>query len=435
MSVLLYGSETWTLRKSDRDKLQAFHMMSQRWILGIKWYDRKTNISIQEKTGLTNLPVMLADRRHSLFGHICRLPPDVPAHRALKLCMEVTNGLTVLSKLLERLVAKQLVDYLTRSKLLPNLQSTYRAHHSTETAVLRVLSDILRAIDNGDLAMLTLLDLSAAFDTVDHATLLRRLELSYGIGGTVLNWFRSFLDDRTQYVRCGTSRSRRSSIQCGVPQGSVLSAILFLLYTADLLQLIERHQLRPHLYADDTQIYGICHPTSTTQLQNQASQCIDDVARWMKSNRLQLNTAKTEVLWCSSARRQHQVPQAGVRVGADVVLPSASVRNLGIYLDSDVSMRTHVARTVSGCFAVLRQLRSIRRSVTQPVMQTLTCRRAGVDPPRLWKRHVIRHHGSTTRQAAVRLERCSTAHFSLTEIRPRDAATVRITLVALPGEN
>ena len=185
--------------------------------------------------------------------------------------------------------------------MLPNLQSAYRAHHSTETAVLKVLSDILRAIDNGDLAMLTLLDLPAAFDTVDHATLLRRLELSYGIGGIVLNWFRSFLDDRTQYVRSGTSRSRRSSIRCGVPQGSILSAILFLLYTADLLQLIERHQLRPHLYGDDTQIYGICPPTGATQLQNQASQCIDDVARWMKSNRLQLNTVKTEVLWCSSA--------------------------------------------------------------------------------------------------------------------------------------
>jgi hypothetical protein len=291
-------------------------------------------------------------------------PTDVRSYRPI-------SNLSVLSKLLERLVAKQLVDYLTSSNLLPNLQSAYRTHHSTETAVLKVLSDILRAIDNGDLAMLTLLDLSAAFDTVDHATLLRRLEISYGIGGAVLDWFRSFLDGRTQYVRCGASRSRRSIIRCGVPQGSVLAAILFLLYTADLLRLIEQHQLRPHLYADDTQIYGFCPPPSTTQLQNQSSQCIDDVARWMKSNRLQLNTTKTEVLWCSSVRRQHQIPRSGVRIGSDVVVPSASVRDLGIYIDSDVSMRTHVARTVSSCFAVLRQLRSIRRSVTQPVMQTL----------------------------------------------------------------
>jgi hypothetical protein len=92
LSVLLYGSETWTLRKADSDKLQAFHVMSQRRILGIKWYDHITNISIQEKTGLRNLPIVVADRRHSLFGHICRLPPETPAHRVLKLCMDISNG-------------------------------------------------------------------------------------------------------------------------------------------------------------------------------------------------------------------------------------------------------------------------------------------------------------------------------------------------------
>ena len=106
-----------------------------------------------------------------------------------------------MSKLLERLVARQLIDYLTAFKLLPELQSAYRAHHSTETAVLKVLGDILRAVDTGDLAVLTLLDLSAAFDTVDHATLLRRLCLSYELGGAVIDWFTSYFDGRTQHVR------------------------------------------------------------------------------------------------------------------------------------------------------------------------------------------------------------------------------------------
>src|SRR5664279_94515 len=87
----------------------------------------------------------------------------------------------------------------------------------------------------------------------------------------------------------------------------------------------------------------------------------------MKSNRLQLNTAKTEVLWCSSNRRQHQLPQSGLRIGADVIIPYVAVRNLGVYLDCDVTMKTHVSKVVSGCFAVLRQLRSIRPSVTRPV--------------------------------------------------------------------
>ena len=95
------------------------------------------------------------------------------------------SNLTVLSKLLERLVARELLDHVRVHKLLPDLQSAYRAQHSTETAVLKVLSDILTAADRGDLSMLTLLDLSAAFDTVDHRILLRRLKNSYGLNGVV----------------------------------------------------------------------------------------------------------------------------------------------------------------------------------------------------------------------------------------------------------
>jgi hypothetical protein len=281
------------------------------------------------------------------------------------------SNLSVLSKLLERLVARQLIEYLTMFNLLPELQSAYRTHHSTETAVLKVLGDILRAIDSGDLAVLTLLDLSAAFDTVDHSILLRRLRTSYGLDGSVYDWFASYLDGRTQYVRCGAKSSTTSSVSSGVPQGSVLGTIMFVQYTADLPQMIERHNLRPHLYADDTQIYGFCRPADTAGLQSRVSSCVSEVASWMRENRLQLNTAKTEVLWCSSSRRQHQIPGTPLTVGTDAVAPVRSVRNLGIYMDSDVSMRTHVAKTLSSCFSALRQIRSIRRSVSRPVLLSL----------------------------------------------------------------
>ena len=110
------------------------------------------------------------------------------------------SNLSMVSKLLDRLVSQQLVAYLKDNNLLPDRQSAYRAHNSTETAVLRVVSDILLALDSGDIAVLTLLDLSAAFDSVDHATLLQRLQVSYGLGGSVIVWFASYLDNRTQYV-------------------------------------------------------------------------------------------------------------------------------------------------------------------------------------------------------------------------------------------
>jgi len=291
-------------------------------------------------------------------------PSDVRSYRPI-------SNLSVISKLLEKLVARQLLSHLNSTGLLPSLQSAYRANHSTETAVLKVLSDILLDIDSGDLSALVLLDLSAAFDTVDHEILLRRLDTSFLVSGTALHWFESYLSNRRQHVRVGSTSSPSTRMVCGVPQGSVLGAILFLIYGGDLQQIIEKHGLRPHLYADDSQIYGSCRPSECPELQTRISACIDDVADWMRSNRLQLNSAKTEILWSTSSRRLHQLPQTALRVGSVHVAPSVVVRDLGILLDADVSMKSHVMRTVSTCFFVLRQLRSIRRSVPRPVLQSL----------------------------------------------------------------
>jgi len=106
-------------------------------------------------------------------------------------------------------------------------------------------------------------------------------------------------------------------------------------------------------------------------LQQRLSDCIDDVALWMMSNRLQLNHAKTEVLWCASTRRQQQIPTGPVRVGSTSVFPVTTVRDLGVYLDADVSMAAHVTATVKACFAALRQIRSVRRSLSREALLTL----------------------------------------------------------------
>jgi len=197
---------------------------------------------------------------------------------------------------------------------------------------------ILTVINKGDLAALAVLDLTAAFDTVDHKILLQRLQSRFGVTGRLMAWIRSYLYQRTLYVHLGSCGSRPQPVFSSVPEESVLGTILFLIYIADLPCVIQCHGFQLHLYADETQIYDLCSPSSTDQLQLRLSDCIDDVANWMRSNQLLLNTEKTEVLWCSSNRRQHLLPPDTVRVGSNYVKPSSSVRDLGICLDSGVSM-------------------------------------------------------------------------------------------------
>ena len=281
------------------------------------------------------------------------------------------SGLSVLSKTFERVALRQLTLYLDQHRLLPSLQSGFRPGHSTETATLRVLSDLLSAVDRGDFAALVLLDLSAAFDTVDHHILLERLWRSYGITDGAYNWLASYLTGRTQCVRRGASSAGSTTLRFGVPQGSVLGPLLFVLYAAQLQGLIEQHGLTPHLYADDTQIYGSCRPGDVGAFTNRLVNCVSDVASWMSSNRLQLNIDKTDLLWCTTSRRLHQLPHEALSLGGCDILPSHMVRNLGVLFDADLSMRSHIDVVVSRCFATLRQLRSIRHHITASVLQTL----------------------------------------------------------------
>jgi len=131
-------------------------------------------------------------------------------------------------------------------------------------AVLKVLTDILYAVNDGNLSVLALLDLSAAFDAVDHDILLTWVKVSFSIGGAALDWFQSYLISRVECVRRGSARSTHNTVLFGVPQGSVLGLLLFILYTVGLIDLIEGHSLKPHLYADDTALVALGLPTSSS---------------------------------------------------------------------------------------------------------------------------------------------------------------------------
>jgi len=165
------------------------------------------------------------------------------------------SNLTFVSKVIERMVANQVTYYLQSNNLMPERQSAYCRHHSTETASLRVVSDIATAADSGLITLLGPLDLSSAFDTVNTSILLRRLRSTFRITGLTLSWIESFLCDRTQQVCFNGSGSTTGRLSSGVRQGSVLGPLLFILYTAELFKIIRISGLMAHSYADDTQIY------------------------------------------------------------------------------------------------------------------------------------------------------------------------------------
>jgi hypothetical protein len=280
------------------------------------------------------------------------------------------SNLPLLSKILEKVVSAELRSYLQLNNLIPSLQSAYRPHHSTETSLLKTSSDIFQALDNGKVCLLAFIDLSAAFDTVDHATLLQKLNLFYGLRGSVLSWLRSFVSDRSMSVCSRSTVSSTSSVNCGVPQGSVLGPLLFMLYISGIIDIVKEHNFDAHLFADDIQVYASCDQSQASMLSSRLSLCLDDVVAWLNSHRLFLNAEKSEILWCSSRKRNFS-SRDPIRIGSSYVTPSAFVRCLGAYLDSHMSFDVHVSRCVSACFCVLRQIRSIRRSLPRSLLTSL----------------------------------------------------------------
>ena len=162
------------------------------------------------------------------------------------------------------------------------------------------MNDMLHALDNGDVTVITLLDLSAAFDTIDHNILCQRLEHLYGIFGTPLNWFKSDLFNRTHTVTINNKLSQPTLLNFGVPQGSVLGPILFILYTKPTL--IRQHSISNQSFADDTQLHNSCRPDQIDTWVQSMQDCISDVKTWMTSNKLNLNDDKTECLLIVSNR-------------------------------------------------------------------------------------------------------------------------------------
>ena len=280
------------------------------------------------------------------------------------------SNLSFISKLLEKCVATRITEHMKDNSLQEPLQSAYRSGHSTETTLMRVTNDILTSADDPDTTvLLLLLDLSAAFDTVDHELLLKRLQTTFGLNNTVIKWFQSYLSGRTQSVKIGSHVSAKVPLTTGVPQGSVLGPFIFTMYTQPLGKLISSHGIQHHFYADDTQLYISFKNRTFNTAKMRIESCIRDIREWMTFNRLKLNDNKTELLPISA---QHEMDQTlHITVGNDNVKPVNKVRNLGAILDSKLSFDAHINTVCKTSYAHLRAISKIRRYISEENARSL----------------------------------------------------------------
>ena len=285
------------------------------------------------------------------------------------------SNLPFLSKVLEKLVLRQLTSHLSTHSLLSEHQSAYRPRHSTETVLLSIFNDILTALDENNTAVLLLLDLSAAFDTIDHELLLRRLKNEFGITDIALSWFRSYLSERKQFVVVENFQSPTVPLDFGVPQGSVLGPILFIMYTTPLTRLIESHSVRHEIFADDTQLPHSSYPGSFHYLVESLSDCVRDVSVWMDENMLKLNPDKTEAVLFShelpsNADLISDLPSSISLSDAEIPFDETSL-SLGFLFDSELNMKAQVASIRKKAYLQIRRISSIRPFLSEDATKKL----------------------------------------------------------------
>ena len=240
----------------------------------------------------------------------------------------------------------------------------------TLSALLRVQNDLQLAVDSHGRAILVLLDLSAAFHTIDNDKLLNLLDVSFGIRGDSLKWFRSYLHNRTQSVKIGKSYSDSHTLKFGVPQGSVLGPILFTIYTTPLGKIIRKHGLTYHLYADDTQLYLAFKPSSDSSKHDATTRiekCVEEIKTWMTNNLLKLNEDKTELIIVTtnySIKEKQNI--ISLNIGGHTIDPSDDhPKNLGVIFDSTCSLSQHVANTCKTINFNLYSIGKVRKYLDQ----------------------------------------------------------------------
>ena len=284
------------------------------------------------------------------------------------------SNLSFVSKVVERVGLKRLNSHLEVNNLQCHSKFGYKRNHSTETLLVHFLNDILVAVDKNLGVVVLLIDLSAAFDTINHKILFRILRNEIGIKGTALYWFKSVLSDRSQRVSIGSSISSSLHLKFGVPQGSVLGPVLFNLYTRSISKVFASTGFTSVGYADDNSgLYVFAHHSQYDILMNEVPDCLSRLKSWMGLHFLKLNESKTKIIvFGNNSFLKSNLTIPGTFLNSCQCLRfTDTAKYLGIFFDNYITLNVHINNITSSCYHFIRKLSSIRKFLSQKDCETL----------------------------------------------------------------
>ena len=262
--------------------------------------------------------------------------------------------LPVIVKVMEQIIHKQLYTHMASNNQISH-QSGFRPAHSTQDVILKTVEDWKTAIDQGKHVGAVLIDLSKAFDSIDHKILLRKLE-SYGLQENELKWFENYLQDREQRVLVNSSASKWAAITRGVPQGSILGPLLFVIFVNDLPNVVKSCKI--HLYADDTTIYS-SHKLKS-EVEKFLNTDLQNISQWIEDNNLKMNIKKTQFISLTNSKKTGKI---NIQLKGESIKETDSIKYLGVTVDRDLKWNSHISGVKKKASAGIACLRKISPSI------------------------------------------------------------------------
>lgn len=269
------------------------------------------------------------------------------------------NTLPVYEKILEQVVKDQLLEYIDKNDILIAEQSGFRSGHSCETTIQKILIEWRQRIDKNEKVGVVFIDFKRAFETIDRKELIKKLKM-YGIGETVLKWFESYLENRTQQVKFGDILSEKLEIKTGVPQGSILGPLLFILYINDVIKVYRGRKCKFRLFADDKMIY--VYSDNIDFIIKTLNEILTTLTEWLNKNSLKINIKKTVYMTICDPRKVNIRANCDVYVGNEPIIEVQDTKYLGILIDKHLTFERHawyIAKKVGKKIGFLGRLRNV----------------------------------------------------------------------------